>query len=93
MIRHNKFTGLNIKPLLLIASSFGIASASNAALFDCTSEPGYCIGEGDTVIFRFLGTTSSIGLFGTVRFVVAQQIKNLIAFIKRAERTRFGFTQ
>ena len=42
---------------------------SNAALFDCSSEPGYCIGEGDTVIFKYTGTESSMGLFGTLQVV------------------------
>lgn len=69
MIQNNKFTGLNFKQLLLITSSLGACTVSNAALFDCASEPGYCIGEGDTVIFKFAGTTSSIGLFGTVEVI------------------------
>jgi hypothetical protein len=70
MIQQNsKYLGLNFKQLLLIASSLGISSVSNAALFDCVSEPGYCIGEGDTVIFKYTGTTSSIGLFGEVQVI------------------------
>ena len=45
------------------------ASVSQAALFDCASEPGFCIGEGDTVIFKYLGTSSTMGLFGTLQVV------------------------
>lgn len=37
-------------------------------MFDCVSEPGYCIGEGNTVIFKYAGTASSAGLFGTLEF-------------------------
>lgn len=40
-----------------------------AALFDCSSEPGYCVGVGDTVVFRFAGTRSEMGLFGTLEVV------------------------
>ncbi|MES0328004.1 MAG: VPLPA-CTERM sorting domain-containing protein [Gammaproteobacteria bacterium] len=60
---------INIKQFMLITSSLGISSVSNAALFDCVSEAGYCIGEGNTVIFKYAGTTSSIGLFGTVEVI------------------------
>ena len=60
---------INIKQFLLITSSLVISSVSNAALFDCISEPGYCIGEGDTVIFKYAGIASSIGLFGTVEVI------------------------
>ena len=70
--QNNKLLGLDFKQLLLIASSSVVVSVSpvsNADLFDCVTEPGYCIGEGDTVIFKFAGTTSSIGLFGTVEVI------------------------
>ena len=69
ILQNNTYLGLSFKQLLLIASSLSISSVSNAALFDCISEPGYCIGEGDTVIFKYTGTTSSIGLFGTVEVI------------------------
>ena len=68
-MKNNKFLGLSFKQLLLITSSFGISSVCNAALFDCVSEAGYCIGEGDTVTFKYVGTSSSIGLFGTVEVI------------------------
>lgn len=42
---------------------------AQAALFDCSSEPGYCIGVGDSVIFRYAGTSSSMGLFGTLEVI------------------------
>jgi len=67
--QNNKITWQIFKRLLLITSSFVISAASNAALFDCVSEPGVCIGEGDTVIFKYTGTTSSIGLFGTIEVI------------------------
>lgn len=54
------------KCLFLITASFVISTVSNAAVFDCSSEPGYCIGEGNTVIFKFQGTSSNVGLFGTL---------------------------
>lgn len=57
---------------LAIGVSVVAASLSfpaQAALFDCSSEPGYCIGVGDTVIFRYAGTSSSMGLFGTLEVV------------------------
>lgn len=42
---------------------------AHAAPFDCSSGPGYCIGEGDAVIFRFAGSSSSMGLFGTLEVI------------------------
>ena len=72
VLQNSRFKGLNFKQLLFLTSSLGIAFASpatNAALFDCSSEPGYCIGEGDTVIFKYTGTTSSMGLFGTIEVI------------------------
>ncbi len=71
-LKNDKYKGLNLKQLLLITSSLGIISTSsvaNAALFDCASEPGYCIGVGDTVIFKYAGTTSTMGLFGTIEVI------------------------
>ena len=46
-----------------------LAVPAQAALFDCASEPGYCIGVGDTVIFRYSGSSSSMGLFGTLEVI------------------------
>lgn len=63
--RNIKLYGLNIKQILLIGYALCVSSVSNAALFDCSSEPGYCIGEGDTVLFKIAGLSSSLGLFGT----------------------------
>lgn len=68
-IQKNQFLGLNLKQLLLATSALGFTSISNAALFDCVTEPGYCIGEGDTVIFKYAGTSSTMGLFGTVEVI------------------------
>jgi len=71
-LQNNQSNGLNFKQLLLLASSFGIISASSVghtAFFDCVTQPGVCTGVGDTVIFKYTGTTSSIGLFGTVQVV------------------------
>lgn len=62
---------LNAKSFALaVAAALSSASMSvQAALFDCTTEPGYCIGEGDTVIFRFAGTESAMGLFGSLQVI------------------------
>ena len=68
-VQTNKFIGLDLKQLLLASSIMGFSSISNAALFDCVSEPGTCIGEGDTVIFKYAGTSSTMGLFGTVEVI------------------------
>ncbi len=70
--RNDQFKGIKFKQLLLALSSIGalsMSSVSHAALFDCASQPGYCIGVGDTVIFKYVGTTSSMGLFGTIEVV------------------------
>ena len=73
----NKHTGLNFRQLLPIGLCLGMSATSvNAALFDCASEPGICIGEGDSVIFKFAGTSSSLGLFGTVQVIG----NNIISF-------------
>jgi hypothetical protein len=55
--------------LFLITCSLFTSSISHAALFDCISETGYCIGEGNTLIFKYTGSTSSLGLFGTVEVI------------------------
>ena len=68
-VQTNKFIGLDLKQLLLASSIMGFSSISNAALFDCVSEPGTCIGEGDTVIFKYAGTSSTMGLFGTIEVI------------------------
>ena len=71
-LQNNRFKGLNIRKLLLVTSSLAAVSASStagAALFDCASQPGYCIGAGDTVIFKYVGTSSTMGLFGTIEVV------------------------
>jgi hypothetical protein len=73
---NNKFYGLYFKQLLLITSCLSTSFASNAALFDCVSVPNFCIGEGDTVIFKYAGSTSSIGLFGRVEV----RGNNLVSF-------------
>ena len=70
--QNDKFNGIKLKQLLLVLSSIGavsMSSVSNAAFFDCTSQPGYCIGVGDTVIFKYAGMTSTMGLFGTIEVV------------------------
>jgi hypothetical protein len=63
---NKKFRGLNFNQLILLAASFGVCNVSGAALFDCASVPNSCIGEGDTVTFKYTGSNSSIGLFGRV---------------------------
>lgn len=90
-LQSNQFKGLNLRKFLLLTSSLGIISASsvsNAALFDCVSEPGYCIGVGDTVIFKYTGTTSTMGLFGTVEVVGDSIVSFPTAF--RADSTDVG---
>lgn len=67
MIRQiNKTVSLLCRHLVLITSSFAISAFSDAAVFDCISEPGYCVGVGDTVVFKYAGTTDTVGLFGTL---------------------------
>ena len=73
-IHNHKFLGLSLKQpgfkqLLLAGAALGFTSISHAALFDCSIEDGFCIGEGDTVIFKFEGTSSTMGLFGTVEVI------------------------
>ena len=94
-LQNNQSNGLNCKQLLLLASSLGIISASSvahSALFDCVSEPGYCIGVGDTVIFKYVGTSSSIGLFGTVEVIGDSIVSFPTAFRAEAADGASAFT-
>lgn len=63
---HNR---LNLKKFFLIAFCFCINANSKAATFDCTTDPGFCIAESDSIMFRFTGTSSSLGLFGDIEVI------------------------
>lgn len=58
--------GLSFAAAMIAAT---LSSPILAAPFDCVSEPGYCIGVGETVIFRFSGTESTMGLFGRLEVI------------------------
>lgn len=60
------FKGNRIFAVLVL---IGTATSSPAALFDCSTDPGYCVAEGDTVIFKYAGTSSDMGLFGTLEVI------------------------
>ena len=53
--------------VLLTASVY--SSASHAVFFDCTTNPGICTAEGDTVIFSYAGTSDVMGLFGQLQVI------------------------
>ena len=58
-----------LRVLGITAVASCLTTPVQAALFDCTTEPGYCIGVGDTVVFRYAGNSSSMGLFGTLEVI------------------------